>query len=204
MNEELKKRKADVKKYLDDQLEKRPQKWWQFIADIYTETGDMGNGKNHYPHNPEETIVKYDFKRALTSGALFFVINFLVFFIGSGKGDGFPPSFLLVNVVLLAAITIPLVNRNKRGTLMIFNKQGFRIGKMPGPIPWHHLVASYIRQNNSGEDTTYYLLLFYYNEMKDEFEEIEYNMSGLDMDKEDVAAQIEYWKMISGNNRITI
>lgn len=73
MNENLNKRKADVRKYLEEQFKERPRKWWQFKSDDYIPTRDMGGGKNDYPHNPEETIVKYDFKGALISSAPFFM-----------------------------------------------------------------------------------------------------------------------------------
>jgi hypothetical protein len=73
---------------------------------------------------------------------------------------------------------------------------------MPEQVCWDHLVASYIRTNHSGEDPSYYLLLYYYSETKDEFSETEYCIDGLDMSKEDIASQIEYWKMITRTDAV--
>lgn len=78
MNEELTKRKADVKKHLEEQLKDIPQKWWQFQSDHYIPTGQMDDGKAHHLWQQEETIVKFDFKRALRISALFLCICFLM------------------------------------------------------------------------------------------------------------------------------
>lgn len=87
---------------------------------------------------------------------------------------------------------------------MVFNKHGFWIKKMPQLVPWDHLVASYIRENHGGEDSSYYLLLYYYDETKDEFSETEYLIAGLNMTKEDIASQIEYWKIVARANTVTV
>jgi hypothetical protein len=204
MNEGLKKRIADVRKYLDEQFEGRPRKWWQYKANDYIPTRDMDTGKNYHPHNPEETIVRFDFKRALISGALFFTVTFLMFYFISFNGQALTASFCMTNMVVLVFIFFALIRGDKRGELMVFNKTGFRISTMPELVCWTHLVASYIRKENSGEDPGYFLLLYYYDEKTDEFKDIESGISGLNLSKEDIASQIEYWKMITGNSIVTL
>jgi hypothetical protein len=200
MNENLSRRKADVKKYLEEQFKERPQKWWQFKSDDYIPTRNMGSGKNDHPHTPEETIVEYDFKRALGSGALFLCGCLAISVICSIKEEGFPFSFLLMVCLAMLFSLFQLLDRNKKGPLILFNKAGFWVKTMPQPVPWVHLVASYIRKDHSGEQPVHYLLLYYYDETKDEFSEVEYCIDGLDMSKEDIALLIEYWKMLKGNS----
>lgn len=203
MNEKLTKRKADFVRYLDEELAGKPLKWWQQKVNDYIPTRDMGSGKNSYPHDPEETMIRYDFKRALFSSALFFILGFMI--LVSSNDVEKTGSFWIMNCFLALVIIYQVVHtvRSKRYPL-IFNKDGFRIGKMPGPVPWKYLTASYIRKNNSGEDPRYYLLIYYFDEAKDEFEETEYNIDGLDMQKEDIAALIEYWKTVPGNNTVMV
>jgi len=203
MNENLHKRKADFIKYLDEELGNKPQRWWQQKANEYIPTRDVGGGKNTYPHNPEETIVKYDFKRALISSALFLCsMPVFIFLTGDWKRSGFPDSFWPMAIIILFATILPLTLNEKKGMLILFNGEGFWIKSMPGLVPWCNLVASYIRKDDSGESTSYYLLLYYYDKMTDEFVKTEYSIDGLDMNREDIASQIEYWKMITGNNTI--
>jgi len=201
MNESLNKRKADVRRYLDEQFEDRPRRWWEYKANDYIPTRDMGGGKNYPPHYPEETIVTFDLKRALISSALFFIIS--LSFCAIGNYEEHTASFRTMACYIIIVMLFQLVHGIKRKKRpMIFNRNGFRISTMPGLVPWDHLAASYIRKENSGEDPGYYLLMYYYHEAKDEFEEIEESIAGLDMSKEDIASQIEYWKMISGTNTI--
>lgn len=94
------------------------------------------------------------------------------------------------------------MDEKKKGLLMLFDKNGFWIKGMPEQVSWEHLVASYIRTNNSGEDPSYFILLYYYNETQDGFEETEYPLAGLDISKENIASQIEWWKMIAKTNAI--
>ena len=204
MNENLNKRKTDVKKYLEEQFKERPRKWWQFKSDDYTPTRDMGGGKNDYPHNPEETIVKYDFKRALRSSALFLCISLAMCIFTAVKEGEFPVSFLAMGCLALLFSAFQLLDQERKGSLMLFNKDGFWIKTMPQQVSWDHLVASYIRKNHGGEDPSYYLLLYYYDETKDEFLETEYLIDGLDMTKEEIASQMEFWKIIAGTNAITV
>lgn len=75
---------------------------------------------------------------------------------------------------------------------------------MPLPVSWEYLTASFIRVDDCREDRSYFLLLFYYDETKDEFQETAYSLEGLDMRMEQIAAQIEYWKMIVGTNAIIV
>jgi len=204
MNENLNKRKTDVKNYLEEQLAEKPKKWWQSRSDDYTPTRDMGSGKNNYPHYTEETIVKYDFKRALGSGALFLCSCSAIAIICGLKEGEFPYSFLVMTSLAMAFSFFQLLDQDKKGPLMIFNKEGFWIKNMNRPAPWVHLVASYIRKIHAGEDPSHYLLLFYYDETKDEFFEAEHCIDGLDMSKEDIAMQIECWKIITGTNAVTV
>jgi hypothetical protein len=205
MNENLNKRKADFIKYLDEELADKPRKWWQQKTNEYIPTRDMGGGKNSCPHNPEETIVKYDFKGALTSSALFLCIMPAFYFLtGEWKRSGFPDSFWPMLLFMLVAMVFPLMQNDKKGTLILYNQQGFWTRSMPELVTWDKLVASFIREDNSGESTSNYLLLYYYDKMKDEFVKMEYNVDGLDMKKEDIASQLEYWKMIAGVDTITM
>ena len=202
MNIELRNRIGKIKEYMDDKLlSEEPRRWWQRKVNDYIPTRDMAGGRNNYPQSHEETIVKYDFKRALKSGAFFIIIACLITFVWGVKGEAFAPSFWMMNIIMLLAVCWPLISSKKKGPLMIFNKEGFLIGNMPELVPWEYLATSYIRKDDSGEDSSYYLLLFYYEETTDEFKEIEYSIDGLDMSKGDIALQIEYWKMISGNTR---
>jgi hypothetical protein len=201
MKEDLKKRKADFEKYLDKELENKPQRWWQQRRIECTATKDVGNGKNNYLQNPDETIVKYDFERALTSGALFFGITFLSFLYAALKEGEFPASFWIINSIVFILVCHPLVKRSNKGPLMIFNKYGFWIYGIDKEIPWHCLAASYIKKDDTGESPNYFLVIFYYDETIDEFVKNENNIDGLDMNKEDIASTIEYWK--KSNNIVT-
>lgn len=204
MNEDLKKRTANVRKYLEEQFKERPLKWWQITTDEYIPTRDMGSGKKHYPHNPEETIVKFDFKGALKSGALFFMAAFMMFYFISSDRQPIPASFWMMMIIMIIALFLPLLSGDKRGDQIVFNKTGFRISTMPRLISWEYLTASYIRKDNSGEAPSYYLLVYYYDETKDEFKEIELADHGLNMSKEDIALQIEYWKMVTRNDSVLL
>ena len=204
MNIELQERIANMKKYLEEELKSRkPRYWWQMRVDEFVPTKDMDNGKDFHPLQPERTTVQYDFKRALISGALFFIVNALLMLFISRYSLDFRATFWMMNGIIILALFLPLL-QIKRGTVMAFGKEGFCIGNMILAIPWKHLVASYIRVNDAGEDTSYYLLLYYYNETKDEFEETEYGLDGLDMSREDIASQIEYWKVVTVNNKCVV
>ncbi len=201
MNIELQERMANMKNYLAEELKARnPRYWWQMRVDEFVPTKDMDNGKNYHPLHPEKTTVQFDFKRALISSALFFIVNALLMLLISRCSLYFSPAFWIMNGIIILALFLPLL-QIRQGALMTFSKEGFCIGNMPLVIAWKHLLASYIRVNDSGENTSYYLLLYYYNETKDEFEETEYSLDGLDMSREDIASQIEYWKAISANNK---
>ena len=202
MNEDLKKRKANFEKYLDEELAKKPQRWWQQAVAECTATKDVGSGKNNYLQNLDETIVKYDFKRALTSGALFFGLNFLGLLYGALKQSDFTASFWMINIIVFIVVVFPLLKPSNKGPLMIFTKQGFWVYGINKEIPWHCLAASYIKKDDSGESTSHFLVLFYYDETIDEFVKSENNIDGLNMCKEDIASIIEYWK--KRNNIVTL
>ena len=205
MNENLNKRKAEFIQYLDEALAEKSRKWWQQNKREYNPTSEMHSGKQYYPHNPEETVIKYDFKRALTSGALFLSTIPAFFFItGEWERSDFPNAVWIMMLFVLAFIFLPLLCADKKGVLIIFNKQGFWTKSMPELVHWDKLTASYIREIRSDDSTSHYLLIYYYDDTKDEFVKMEYCIDGLNMSKEDIALQLEYWKMIAGANAITV
>ena len=201
MNEKLTKRKADFTRYLDEELAEKPLKWWQQKTNRYMATRDMHSGKIDTSPGPVETVIKYDLKRALIESALFLCISF-GFFILTGASKQITASWWFWAALVLFAPLFPLLWSSKRGVLILFNKQGFQTKTMPELTCWQHLVASYIRIDNSGETTSNYLLLYYYDESKDEIVKMEYNIDGLNMKKEDIALHLEFWKMMNGTDVI--
>jgi len=205
MNENLNRRKADFIQYLDTELAEKPRKCWQQNNREYTPTGEMQSGKQYCPHSPEETVVKYNFKRALISGALFLsVIPGFYLITGEWQRSKLSDDVWIMLLIVLALIFLPLLSANKKGALIIFNKQGFWTKKMPELVHWDKLAASYIRGIRSDNSPYHYLLIYYYDDRKDEFVKMEYCIDGLDLSKEDIALQLEYWKMIAGVNAVTV
>lgn len=195
MNKELERRITDVQKYLDEQFEERPAKWWQTKVESYFPLKEFDSGRFIHPQIPEETTVRYNFKRALISSALFILLPFALFLLNGEFWKMLAePGTWLFSFISMLLIGLFLLDKRKRGVLMIFNKEGFRIGDMPGFICWEHLVAAYIVSRNSDDGSNYFLLIYYYEAVKDEFNETEISLSGLDMSKEDIASQIEYYR----------
>lgn len=195
MNKDLERRIKDVRKYLDKQFEERPAKWWQTKTEWYFPLKDFDSGRFFHPQIPEETTIRFNYKRALIFSALFLLLP-SAFFLLNGEfwtmqADPGTWLFYFIAVLLLSVF---LLDKRKRGVLMIFNEHGFRIGDMPELICWQHLVAAYIMSRKAEEASGYSLLVYYYEVAKDEFKEIEISLNGLDMSKEDIASQIEYYR----------
>ncbi|MGC4100427.1 hypothetical protein [Ferruginibacter sp.] len=204
MNENLRQRKTDFAKYLHEELLKKPPYWWQQSTAEFILTKDVGDTKNDHFHYSEETIIKFDFKRALNSSALFFAINLLLMFYIWFKGNAHDINLWIMVVVLMGVIAYPLLQRSNKDVIIQLNREGFFIKTMEHAVSWDHLAASYIKKDNSGESTRHYLIMVYYDELKDEFVKTEHYVDGLDMPYETIALYIEYWKIRTGNTTTVV
>ncbi|GAB2830060.1 hypothetical protein [Ferruginibacter profundus] len=194
MNERLAKRKENYTRYLREEFEKKPQRWWQQRTAEYIATADAGGG-NRYQPDWNEIIIRYDLKRALKQSALFVIINFLIVFIVDINRKEINASFLFFNFLIFIVMLCISLGAYFKGPYVIFNSAGFWINGMEKRMPWQNLVASYIKIDDNGESASYYLQLHYYDEGQDCFVYDECTLDGLEIQREEIAFYIECWKM---------
>ena len=75
------------------------------------------------------------------------------------------------------------------------NQKGIWVHSIEDFVEWKDLVASFIKKEEGNDIINYYLVLHYYLGKYDEFAITEYCLHNLDMKKEDIALEIECWKM---------
>jgi len=194
MNENLAKRKENYTRYLREGLEQNPRRWWQQRTPEYIATADVGGGDNYLP-DWNEIVIRYDLKRVLKQSTLFFMVSGLIVFIVGMYRKEMETSYLFYNFLVFALVCCISINAYRKGPYLIFNKAGFWITGMEKSTPWQNLVASYIKKDDSGENTSYYLQLHYYDEGQDCFVYDECMLDGLNMQREEIAFYIECWKM---------
>ena len=84
-------------------------------------------------------------------------------------------------------------------TFFCIDKHGLKVETYDEQIRWQDIVATYIKFDNRGEDTSYYLLIHFYNSHLDNFEVIEYAISGIGISHFDLSFYIEYWRIKTRN-----
>ncbi len=194
MNKSLAERKTDIVRYLHEEYAEQPGKWWQERKPVYTATEDMGNLHLPQPFS-SATITRYDLKGALISSALFFMFYVLCFLIPASKETDTGSGFWIYNAFIVGVLFYSAVRVMDRRPKIVFNQDGFWIDKMELLMPWNYLAASFIKKDDNGETTSYYLVLHYYDDKTDQFVKTDINLGGLEMNFEEIAFNLEYWKL---------
>ena len=194
MNENLEKRKKQLLETLKEEYAEKPRRWWQGKSPEYETTWEAGNQSNHR-QTSDETIIRYDLKGALKGSALFFVITFGMYVVPDVKNDGPHAGVVFMLVMMALVIGLPILKEIKRPPKIIMNQQGIWVHSIEEFILWNDLTASFIKKEEDGDSTNYYLVLHYYLEKYDSFAVTEYKLGNLDMKTEDLALEIECWKM---------
>jgi hypothetical protein len=188
----LEERKQEIVDWCKIEYADKPLKKWQYRKIEYKSTLETATHFNTNIQTLSSFTIKRDYHKQL------FVIILMCLFTGyafwlTSKSDSLKPMivFGLFCFLILVFLIINIFDRNPK---IVLNNTGFWIHKMKEKIPWKYLAASYILKDHSGKDAKYLLVVHYYEKQIDDFVRVEFDLSGLEMDKEDISFHIEKFK----------
>jgi hypothetical protein len=194
MNVNIEERKKTLLRRLEEEQNKKPERWWHTKNETYQTTAEAANENGIVRQSSAERIIQYDLKGALISSALFFIIIFLTNILPAIKAGqlnetGF--QFLIFAVFVFW----PVVKALNRKPVMVIDEKGLWFCKTGSFIEWKDIAASYIKKvDNDG--TSNYLLVHFYNDAKDMLDNEEIYLDNLDIKIKDLSAEIECRKMM--------
>jgi len=191
MNREFEERKRKLLEYLKEEYkEEPPQRWWHSKKPEYKTTWDFANINEDYRREDYNVIIRNDKKGAASSAAFLFLLFAWMFYPWNFKNVN-PLSVMFMMVILIFHLRQAFDRRPK----VILDANGLWTHKWSVQIPWHLIVATYIKEDNTGEDKYFELIVHFYDAWEDEFCEASYKPTGLEVSNQALAYYIEYWKM---------
>jgi hypothetical protein len=193
MNESLEKRKNDFAKILEEKYAEKEVQWpWQNKNDAVKSTKVVAMESEMYDYQEEEIIVKNEFKFHLPELAICAIVAIVCFALGFKNPEASIYLYLFSGICFIlfyyqynAAI--------KERTFVQITYHGIQLENEPY-IAWENVIASYIEDRSSSENTIYFLLLYHHNPIKDDFMVTRYEFENRGMDYKDICFYIEYWK----------
>lgn len=161
-----------------------------------TSTWDFASYTENASVSGDEIVIK---RSKLTylfiSICLFFYDAFLI------KNYNSSPDFLKMLIIVFVAgvfIYTLLLGLIKR-PFFVLNKTGIWINKMNCLYEWRLIGATYIKEEQRGEDKASILVIYYYEPSELDFDKVEYIFpSFMNYSIPQIAYFIEYWKIQSG------
>jgi len=199
MIENLEARKNEIARQLETTYAATPRRWWQGPEPEYKSTRDAANESRNHPQTTTEIIVRYDLKGALKGSALFFGI-ICIFSTGPDLLKGqISSDVVFPGIVILCLLFYQVIKNLRQKPKLILNGEGIWLDSISQVVPWKYIAASYIKKVRSNDETEYYLVLHYYLEKYNTFACTTYQLKCLDINGNDLAAEIEWRKMQWGN-----
>jgi hypothetical protein len=181
---------------LKNEYAEKPVKRWHSALPKFILTRDFADPPGILPTVPDQTIIRYDLKRALKSSALFLCFGLIFGLISQPeKGvDGGLVSFLVISA---AFVLYKPLTEIKRKPKLVLTKEGIWFHDIGETITWKEVVASYIKIEEDSESKNIYLNIHYYSQRYDIFYLAEIKLDDLDINPKILAAEIEYRKRLA-------
>ncbi|MFT3978888.1 MAG: hypothetical protein QM687_00370 [Ferruginibacter sp.] len=193
----LEERKKDYIAYVNEEYRPKPRRRWQTVNEEYITTKEAAEKSRYSPGASEETEIKYNLKRALLYGALFFITSVGITCWNYIKKSKVDISSIIFTTIFLLLISGNIIRQINPRVKIKMNNQFLWLHTINEWINWKDLVAAYIKKDNSGESPVYYLVIHFYTEANDRFFFTEIALDELDLRKEDIAAEIEYRRIMA-------
>jgi hypothetical protein len=190
----IEERKKTLVRRLEEEQNKKPDRWWQTKNETYQTTAEAANENGIVRQSSAERVIKYDLKGALISSALFFIIIFLTNILPAIKAGQLNETGFQF-LIFAAFVFWPVVKALNRKPVMVIDEKGLWFCKTGSFIEWKDIAASYIKKvDNDG--TSNYLLVHFYCDAKDILDTEEIYLDNLDIKIKDLSAEIECRKMM--------
>ena len=191
MNERLEERKRKLLEYLKEEYKEEPPKsWWHTKKPVYRTTWDFGNTQDDYRRDDYNVTIRKNKNEAAFLVAFLFLSFAWMFYPWDFKEvDSVSVFFMIVLFI------ISILNALDRRPKVIIDSNGLWTHKWSVLIPWNLIVATYIKEEDAGEDKNYQLIVHFYDAWQDLFCEANFTLGGLEISNEALAYYIEYWKI---------
>lgn len=191
MIKSLEERKIEYLDYIYEECKGMKKKWWQSNSQEFISLRQFARKSKHVPDPRTDLVIKFSFKKALLSSA-FFLSFFLVATLLTGEREILTSAGSVIFFSFIACINLTSCLKHIRNaTKMKMDQQGVRVPGSDSMIMWKDVISSYIREDNSSDDSSYFLVIHYYDKAIDIFTMIEIELSGLNLSKEAVAIEFE-------------
>lgn len=194
----LEERKKEYLAYITEKYRSKQLPWWKSPPPECKTTREIAEGITRVPTSTTETIIKYDTKGALLHGALFFLLAGAVAAICYADNKLYSADCAMTLFFILLISFASFIQSGDHTPRIIISNTGIWFNRFNGVIEWQHVVETFIKKDASGDGISYDLVIHYYNTHSDSFTSTEMNVDNLDVDREAMAADIEYRKRITG------
>lgn len=196
MDDAFEKRKTELVRLINELYKEKPAGWFKEKGDVYTSTWDVGNEVDDIPPEKEEIIVRRSKKAyiIISTALLVFILTLLYEYFNS------PDAFGILIIAPFACLFVyTFVLSYDRKPKIVINKKGIWLKETDCYFEWHIIGATYIKDEDKGEDTVRSLVIYYYEPAEHDFIKAEYKFpSLLDLSIPKIAYYIEYWKIKTG------
>lgn len=194
MIQKIEERKINLVKKLEEEQNRKPERWWQTETVTFESTREAGSENGIVRQTSGETVIRYDLKGALISGALFFIGITLVMIVPAYR-DGQFNNLLLQWILLTGFVFWPVIKALDRKPVLILDEKGIWFCKTGTFIEWKDLAAAYIKKEDN-DGVSRYLQVHFYNAAQDSFCREEIYLDNLDINAKDLSAEIEYRRLL--------
>jgi hypothetical protein len=192
MEKSFEQRKQDVIDHCKEIYANKPSTFWKRNKVEYKTTLELVPDLNDYIQTASFYFIKNNM--GLVRSSVLGILPSVVFgywLISNNESIWFVIIFIAILIILF---TLTIKSGLDRKSKIIFTPNDFWVYNMHEPIAWKHLITSYFKLEHSGDDINISLLIHYYDERRDAFTKIEFLISGLEMNHEDISFHIEKFK----------
>jgi len=194
MIQNIAERKNELVKKLEEEQQRKPERWWQTQTVTFESTREAGSKNGIVRQTCGETIIRYNLKGALISGALFFIGISLVIILPAYRDDQLK-NLVLQWILFTGFVFWPVIKALNRKPVLILDEKGIWFCKTGTFIEWKDVAAAYIKKEDN-DGVSRYLQVHFYNAAQDAFSWEEIYLDDLDIKAEDLSAEIEYRKLL--------
>lgn len=194
MVKSLEERKKEYAEHIKEEYNQNSQRSWESAEPEYIPMKQFAEKSKRFQPGSEETIIKYNLKRALITSALFFIAAVAVLVIPYDEHEQSDYIFFILLIVLVVCVIADIFKRKVEPEKIKMNAHGIWLNTVNEWIAWNTVAATYIKVDSYDEGDDYYLVIHFHHEGTDRFLYTEFKCNNLDKRVEDIAAEIEYRK----------
>jgi hypothetical protein len=183
MNESLEQRKEKAKEFLKAAYTVQDKKWYQAIP-TYRLIPETLENKSEDSKITKEIIIRNYTKGALKLSAFFVLLGSITYLLFKENSFG-------ILVMFAIFIIINLISSLDKRPKIILNYVGLWEFSFEKTILWGNIFAIYHKTEDAGDGFSYSLILHYYDEIYDNFREIEMTLEGYELSNEEIIDSIK-------------